>query len=1289
MILCPDEVTQGDRMSRYGVVVAVAAVALVMSSKANAFSNRPAYIPNGTVYSCDLCHIVPGGPRNAFGLDVQARTNRNANPDWSQLYDLDSDGDGYTNGEELGDAYGVWQRGDANPPLGSAPHQENDTPDGVGNPPTLTSAEVTLEEDTEYEGTLQAADADGDDLRIRFATYPQLGTLTFIDREAGTYRYVPDADAYGDDSFTFQAWDGSNLGDAPGVISINITPVNDEPNITTDGNQTVNEDDTVTIAASATDPEDGELQINVDPLPEGAEWNEDTGRFEWTPNFFQAGEYTLIFSATDSDGATAAETVLIVVNNVNRRPEAELIEGPAEGNEGSTYTYTIEASDLDLEDLTYTWSFGNGDQEETTEGSVSYAWGGDGTFNMRVVISDGDLAVTRTSSVVIANVAPIVTAGDDRTIEEGQTITFPGTLEDPGFDDDHVISWAFGNGGTSDELQPQYAYGDDGTYTATLSVNDGQDTASDNAVITVLNVAPTVNAGGDVTINEGSRHTFDGTYEDPGFDDVLTVLWEFGNGNQSDEGTYTYGDDGIYTVMLTVSDDDGGSNTDSITATILNVAPTFLSNPPLFAPRGREYSYTIEYFEPGDDTVSYELVTGPEGMELTGRTVTYTPDPDNEEIETYTVSLRIYDEDGGESTQTYTLTVGLQDRDNDGAPDECEDMYDELDGDNPDDGPLDLDRDGIPNNEECLVGTNPIVSNAPTAPSISGPQDGALVTFQNPELVVNNGVDPDDDVLVYTFQVFSDRNLNDMVETFEDVAETPNRTSVTLQTLLTENQSYYWRARAYDGRGYSAYSRLSKFIFSQVNDPPSVPSPVAPEGTIVSPPIFETLPAVDPEGQPLSYDFQVFFDLPDNQDLHSGAIAVLGGNLPRVTWTSPTPFEENTRYRWRVRAGDPVNGRSEWSDYLPFFYNAVNAVPTTPTIISPEDGVTLEGPADLVFVATGAQDEDLDPVTHAFRLATGPGFGPNELFLSAGDLPAGPDGEVTWDLAAGGTVLDENTWYYWDVRAYDGRQYSPSASASFLYSTVNEPPAAPTARTPSGGVVLTEPQPEFVWSNTIDPEGGPVTYIFEVHGNRQATSLVFQLINIDGDDGDDTRRTFDPLDDNMTYYWRVRAVDADGNDSPWSDIAEFTIAQGGSAPTQPILVGPRPGTEFPFGEAIELSWKNSTDAEGDPITYTIEVLNSADQLITTADTEAVAGENTSWTVGFNLAKGSYNWRVRATAADQSSPWSNTATFDVIDALADPTGGGDGGGCGVAPGERGAGLGLLLLALGAVLLRRKN
>ena len=96
---------------------------LVADADARPF--RPGKLPNlpnesdlrnGDV--CTTCHTTFGGsPRNPFGLDVQARVTPNGQEVfWGlELAALDSDGDGFTNGEELGDPDGTWQEGDAAP----------------------------------------------------------------------------------------------------------------------------------------------------------------------------------------------------------------------------------------------------------------------------------------------------------------------------------------------------------------------------------------------------------------------------------------------------------------------------------------------------------------------------------------------------------------------------------------------------------------------------------------------------------------------------------------------------------------------------------------------------------------------------------------------------------------------------------------------------------------------------------------------------------------------------------------------------------------------------------------------------------------------------------------------------------------------------------------------------------------------------------------------------------------------------------------------------------------------
>ena len=95
-------------------------------------------IPNGNSYSCGTCHVssLGGGPRNVFGQQVENNLTQPGSAgdvQWGQIYNLDADGDGYTNGEELGDPNGTWTIGDPDPAgMTSRPADSSDTLCGNG-----------------------------------------------------------------------------------------------------------------------------------------------------------------------------------------------------------------------------------------------------------------------------------------------------------------------------------------------------------------------------------------------------------------------------------------------------------------------------------------------------------------------------------------------------------------------------------------------------------------------------------------------------------------------------------------------------------------------------------------------------------------------------------------------------------------------------------------------------------------------------------------------------------------------------------------------------------------------------------------------------------------------------------------------------------------------------------------------------------------------------------------------------------------------------------------------------
>ncbi len=85
-------------------------VLLIGVSEAAARSFRVQMVPNGAEFSCFLCHTRPsyGGPMTSFGEAVELLVDPGSSASfWGPgLASLDSDGDGYTNGQELGDPDG-------------------------------------------------------------------------------------------------------------------------------------------------------------------------------------------------------------------------------------------------------------------------------------------------------------------------------------------------------------------------------------------------------------------------------------------------------------------------------------------------------------------------------------------------------------------------------------------------------------------------------------------------------------------------------------------------------------------------------------------------------------------------------------------------------------------------------------------------------------------------------------------------------------------------------------------------------------------------------------------------------------------------------------------------------------------------------------------------------------------------------------------------------------------------------------------------------------------------------
>ncbi|HEX5092798.1 MAG TPA: Ig-like domain-containing protein, partial [Burkholderiales bacterium] len=103
-------------------------------------------------------------------------------------------------------------------------------------------------------------DVEGDPLVPLIETGPGHGSLTV--NSDGTVTYTPDADFFGEDSFTYRASDGTDPSEVPGVVTVTVIPVNDPPSAT-DDSYTTNEDTLLTgnVLDNDTDVDGDELSV--------------------------------------------------------------------------------------------------------------------------------------------------------------------------------------------------------------------------------------------------------------------------------------------------------------------------------------------------------------------------------------------------------------------------------------------------------------------------------------------------------------------------------------------------------------------------------------------------------------------------------------------------------------------------------------------------------------------------------------------------------------------------------------------------------------------------------------------------------------------------------------------------------------------------------------------------------------------------------------------------------------------------------------------------------------------
>ncbi len=158
-------------------------------------------------------------------------------------------------------------------------------------------------------------------------------------------------------------------------------------------------------------------------------------------------------------------------------------------------------------------------------------------------------------------------------------------------DDGHVDNWTwdFGDGsGQTHDRNATHRYADHGNHTVTLRVRDDGGTAiSIEKNITVRNAPPVCLAMEDVEDYEDRYLLFSGHGNDTPSDRYgLLYRWDFGDGNytswqENAMAGHNYAQQGAYGATLTVIDDGGLQDSDTVNVTIINHPPGVTIEPRL------------------------------------------------------------------------------------------------------------------------------------------------------------------------------------------------------------------------------------------------------------------------------------------------------------------------------------------------------------------------------------------------------------------------------------------------------------------------------------------------------------------------------------------------------------------------------------------------------------------------------------------------------------------------------------------------------------------------------------
>ena len=529
-----------------------------------------------------------------------------------------------------------------------------------------------------------------------------------INAATGEFTWTPAENQSGSHTVTITVTDdGAGLLDDFEIFTITVNEVNVAPVLAAIGDQTVNELSTLNFTASATDTDlpANSLTYSLDAtsLAAGMSINAATGEFTWTPAENQSGSHTVTITVTD-DGAGLLddfETFMVTVNEVNIAPVLAAI-GDQSVNELATLNFTASATDADLPANSLTYSLdatslaaGMSINASTGEFTWTPTEGQSGSHSVTITVTDDGAGLlddfeTFTITVNEVNVAPVLAAIGDQTVDELATLNFTASATDADLPANSLTysldATSLAAGMTINATTGEFTWtpteGQSGSHTVTLSVtDDGAGLLDDfeTFIVTVneVNVAPVLAAIGDQTLDELATLNFTASATDADVPannltyslDATSLAAGMTINAATGEFTWTptEGQSGSHSVTITVTDDGTGTFSDFETFTItvneVNVAPVLAAIGDQTVDELATLNFTASATDadlPANNlTYSLDATSLAAGMSINASTGEFTWTPTEGQSGSHSVTITVTDDGAGllDDFETFTITV--------------------------------------------------------------------------------------------------------------------------------------------------------------------------------------------------------------------------------------------------------------------------------------------------------------------------------------------------------------------------------------------------------------------------------------------------------------------------------------------------------------------------------------------------------------------------------------------------------------------------------------------------------